>query len=115
MLINISPRRIRSVLQLGDRKLTPGEEKMAMQWIDWGFGEQEIALAYEKTCMNTGGLKWPYLNSILKSWHTQGLHTVAAIEAGDKTPRTGQPPKSTGQMGQMELDAIKRMMQHQEE
>lgn len=107
--------RIRSVLQLGDRKLTPGEEKMAMQWIDWGFGEQEIALAYEKTCMNTGGLKWPYLNSILKSWHTQGLHTVAAIEAGDKTPRTGQPPKSTGQMGQMELDAIKRMMQHQEE
>ena len=106
---------IRRTLQLGDRKLTPGEEKIILQWIDWGFGEQEIALAYEKTCMNTGGLKWPYLNSILKSWHSQGLHTVAAIEAGDKAPRAGQAPRPTGQMGQMELDAIKRMMQHQEE
>jgi len=107
--------RIRAVLQLGERKLTPGEEKMAMQWIDWGFGEPEIALAYEKTCMNTGGLKWPYLNSILKSWHTQGLHTVAAIEAGDKAPRPGQLSRTAGQMSQIELDAIKRMMQHQEE
>ena len=107
--------RIRNILQLGTRKLTPGEEKLAVQWLDWGFGEAEVALAYEKTCMNTGGLKWPYLNSILKSWHTQGLHTVSAIEAGDKASRSGQAPKSTGQMGQLELDAIKRMMQHQEE
>ena len=106
--------RIRQLLQLGERKLTPGEEKMAMQWLDWGFGEAEISLAYEKTCMNTGGLKWPYLNSILKSWHSQGLHTVAAIEAGDKAPRAGQPSKVSGQMGQIELDAIKRMMQDQE-
>lgn len=105
--------RIRQLLQLGERKLTPGEEKMAMQWLDWGFGEAEIALAYEKTCMNTGGLKWPYLHSILKSWHSQGLHTVAAIEAGDKAPRPGQMPKATGQMSQIELDAIQRMMQQE--
>lgn len=107
--------RIRHTLQLGDRKLTPGEEKMVMQWIDWGFGEPEIALAYEKTCMNTGGLKWPYLNSILKSWHNQGLHSVSAIETGDKAPRNGQVPHPTGQMGQLELEAIKRMMQQQED
>ena len=107
--------RIRHTLQLGGRKLTPGEEKMVMQWIDWGFGEPEIALAYEKTCMNTGGLKWPYLNSILKSWHNQGLHSVSAIETGDKAPRNGQVPHPTGQMGQLELEAIKRMMQQQED
>ena len=104
--------RIRQILQLQDRKLTPGEEKMAAQWVDWGFGEAEIAKAYEKTCMNTGGLKWAYLNSILKSWHEQGLHSVQSIESGDKTPaRAGQ--KNSGQMGQLELDAIKRMMEHQ--
>ena len=107
--------RIRTVLQLGDRKLTPGEEKMAMQWIDWGFGEQEIALAYEKTCMNTGGLKWPYLNSILKSWHTQGLHTIAAIEAGDKTPKHGSQQTQSGEPTQWAKDIVARMMQKQED
>lgn len=106
---------IRQVLQLGERRLTPGEEKLVLQWIDWGFGEAEIAKAYEKTCMNTGGLKWPYLNSILKSWHNQGLHTLQAIEAGDKTPGKPGTQAQNGQLGQLELDAIKRMMQSQEE
>ena len=59
--------RIRQVLQIADRRLTPGEEKLIHTWLSWGFGEDEIRMAYEKTCMNTGGLKWPYLNSILKS------------------------------------------------
>lgn len=107
--------RIRQILQLGERRLTPGEEKLVLQWMDWGFGEAEIARAYEKTCMNTGGLKWPYLNSILKSWHTQGFHTLQAIEAGDKAPgKSGKAQAANGQLGQLELDAIKRMMEAQE-
>ncbi len=107
---------IRDLFQLQGRKLTPGEEKMVLQWLDWGFTDREINLAYEKTCMNTGGLKWPYLNSILKSWHSQGLHTVQAIEAGDKAPGKGkQTAPASGQMGQLELEAIQRMMQNQKE
>lgn len=103
---------VRKLLQLGERKLTPGEEKLVLQWLEWGFGPDEIAKAYEKTCMNTGGLKWPYLNSILKSWHTQGLHTVAAIEAGDRAP--GAPSQKAAQSGapsQLARDAVARMMQ----
>ena len=107
---------VRKTLQLGDRKLTPGEEKLVLQWLDWGFGPEEIAMAYEKTCMNTGGLKWPYLNSILKSWHTQGLHTVQAIEAGDKAP--GAPgsaqQQAAQQPSQWAKDAVARMLQSQE-
>lgn len=106
--------KIRKILQLGDRKLTPGEEKLALQWIEWGFGEPEISLAYEKTCMNTGSLKWPYLNSILKSWHGKGLHTVAAIEAGDHAPKSGHNSRTGSQMGQLERDAIQRMLSNQE-
>ena len=108
--------RIRSILQLTSRKLTPGEEKMAAQWIEWGFGEAEISLAYEKTCMNTGGLKWPYLNSILKSWHEQGLHTISAIQAGDKISSrpSGQPPR-TAEPTQWAKDIVARMMQTQED
>ena len=108
---------IKKVLQLGDRKLTPGEEKLVLQWLDWGFGPAEIAKAYEKTCMNTGGLKWPYLNSILKSWHSQGLHTVAAIDAGDKAPAAaGQSrTQAAGEPTQWAKDAVARMLQKQEE
>lgn len=103
---------VRGILQLGERKLTPGEEKLVLQWLDWGFGPAEISRAYEKTCMNTGGLKWPYLNSILKSWHNQGLHTVAAIEAGDKAPGpSGSRAQQSGAPSQLAKDAVARMMQ----
>ena len=107
---------LRQVLQLGDRKLTAGEEKLVLQWIDWGFGPDEVAMAYEKTCMNTGGLKWPYLNSILKSWHNQGLHTVQAIEAGDKAPGAPNSPRvqTPSEPSQWAKDAVARMMRNQE-
>lgn len=108
---------IKKTLQLVDRKLTPGEEKLVMQWLDWGFGAAEIAKAYEKTCMNTGGLKWPYLNSILKSWHDQGLHSLAAIEAGDKAPGAPNPKHSqaaSSEPTQWAKDAVARMLQEQQ-
>lgn len=105
---------VKLTLQLGERKLTPGEEKLVLQWLDWGFGIPEIAKAYEKTCMNTGGLKWPYLNSILKSWHEQGLHTVAAIEAGDRVPDAKQPQTSAAEPTQWAKDAVARMLQDQQ-
>lgn len=104
--------KLRDVLQLDGRRLTSGEEKFILQWIDWGFGADVVKKAYEKTCMNTGGLKWPYLNSILKSWHTQGLHTVAAIDAGDKAPKS--VAAATGTLSELDLAAIDRMMQKQE-
>ncbi len=107
---------IREVLQLSSRKLTAPEEKMVLQWLDWGFGEAEISKAYEKTCMNTGGLKWPYLNSILKSWHEQGLHSVQAIDAGDKAPtKPGSAASQPAQKSQLEQEAIRRMMERKKE
>ncbi len=99
---------IRTMLQLTDRKLTPTEERYINQWLDWGFGEPELLMAYEKTCLNTGSLKWPYMNSILSRWNDQDLHSKAAIEAGDKVPvkaaAQGREPT------QWAKDAIARMM-----
>ena len=74
------------IMGLGGRKLMAQEEKLILSWLDMGFGREEIKLAFEKTCMNTGTLKWPYMNSILKSWHAKGLHSVQAIEQQDKKP-----------------------------
>jgi DnaD/phage-associated family protein len=109
--------RIRQVLQLGERPFTAAEEKFVLTWLGWGFGEAEVQLAYEKTCLNTGALKWPYLNSILKSWHDQGLLTVAQIQRGDRAP-AAQPAGRANRAVQthhdaltpLEQDAIDKMM-----
>jgi hypothetical protein len=34
-----------------------------------------------------GSLNWAYMNSILKSWHQKGLHTVEQVESGDSAWR----------------------------
>lgn len=111
--------RIRAVLQLEERRLTAGEEKFVHAWLDWGFGEEEIRAAYEKTCMNTGGLKWPYLNSILKSWHEKGLHTLRQIEAGDRpAPRPEKPAQRVqrheDRLTDFELAAIDKLMREED-
>jgi len=103
--------KLRQILPFGERKPTAAEERFLLQWIDWGFGPDEVEKAYEKTCLNTGGLKWPYMNSILKSWHEQGLTTVAAIEAGDKGSKT---VSDNGALSDLDLAAINRIMQNQE-
>ena len=79
---------IAQMLGISGRRLTAGEEKYIESWLDWGFGEEAIHLAYEKTCLQAGGLKWPYMNSILKSWHEQGFNTLRQIEQGDRPPQT---------------------------
>lgn len=111
--------RIRGILQLEQRRLTPGEEKYVQTWLEWGFGEAEIRSAYEKTCMNTGGLKWPYLHSILKSWQQQGLMTLAQIQSGDHPaqPRQERPgqrvQRHDDELSQFEKDAIARLMEEE--
>ena len=102
--------RLLQQLQIRGRSLTPGEEKYAQSWLDMGFDDEAIAMAYERTCLNTGSLSWPYMNKILTRWHEAGLHTAEKIRSGDRKPGTGAKP------GQRELDedekaAIQRMFQ----
>ena len=72
-----------------------------------GFDNESIALAYERTCLNTGGLNWPYLNKIMIRWHEAGLHTVEQIRAGDTKKGRGNAPR---QLDADELAAIERLM-----
>lgn len=52
-----------------------------------------IYRAYDITVVKTGGLKWSYLNSILKSWHTKNLRTIEQVEQGDR-PQEKQAPRA---------------------
>ena len=45
-----------NLLQIRGRTLTPAEERYARSWLDMGFSDKVLALAYERTCLNTGGL-----------------------------------------------------------
>lgn len=82
---------LRAMMQLADRRLTQAEEQYLHSWITMGFPDDVIALAYEKTCVNTGGLKWPYMNSILKSWNEKNLRTLRDISEGDSGPNRPAP------------------------
>ena len=102
--------RLQSQLQIRGRNLTAAEERYARSWLEMGFEDGVIEMAYERTCLNTGGLNWAYMNKILQHWHEAGLQTVEAVRIGDRKP--GPAAKS----GQRQLDederaAIARMLQ----
>ena len=63
---------------------------------------------YERTCLNTGGLNWAYMNKILLRWHQAGLHTAEAVRSGD---RKDQPQGNQRQLDDDERLAIRRMME----
>ncbi len=100
------------LLQIKGRYLTAAEERYAVKWLEMGFDLDAISVAYERTCLNTGGLNWAYMNKILQRWHEAGLHTAEAVRSGDRKP--GNPAAA----GQRQLDAdeiaaIQRMMREE--
>jgi DnaD/phage-associated family protein len=101
--------RLMEVLQIRGRSLTAGEEKYALSWLDMGFDEESISMAYERTCLNTGNFNWAYMNKILVRWHEAGLHTAEQVKNGDRKPGTVQAGKR--EMDEFEQAAIRRMLQ----
>lgn len=97
------------LLQIRGRGLTAAEERYAQSWLDMGFEDSCIAAAYERTCLNVGGLNWAYMNKILQRWHQQGLHTLEEVQQGDRKP--GVPKGASGELGSAELEAIQRVLQ----
>lgn len=108
---NSSMAHVKHLVQIRGRRLTAAEERYAQSWAQMGFDDAAITMAYERTCINTGGLKWPYMNSILKRWHEAGLHTAEQIEAGDR----GKAPvkQERRELDEDELAAIARMMREE--
>ena len=97
------------ILQIRGRSLTPAEERHAQSWLEAGFDDSAIAMAYEKTCLNTGGLNWAYMNKILQSWHQQGLHTGEAVKNGDRKQPSHKG--ASGELGAAELEFIQKALQ----
>ncbi len=105
---NSRMRRLMDILQIRGRALTAAEERYASAWLEMGFEDGVIAMAYERTCLNTGGLTWAYMNKILQRWHEAGLHTTEAVTNGDRKPA---PKGASGELGAAELEAIRKVLQ----
>lgn len=90
-------RELLPLLDITGRLPVEREREYLDAWVNMGFPDDAIRLAYERTVMKKQTLNWPYMNSILKSWHGKGLHTVADIQARDSDParkKTAPAPKT---------------------
>jgi len=96
------------LLQVRGRNLTPAEERLANAWLEMGFEWDVLAMAYERTCLNTGGLSWNYMNKILLRWKEAGWHTKDEILAGD---RKGTDKTAPRQLDEDERAAIKKLLE----
>ncbi|MEG1404023.1 MAG: DnaD domain protein [Oscillospiraceae bacterium] len=83
---------LKRLLQINGRTFSASESKYVESWLEMGFALEAIAIAYDKTVLKTGGMQWKYMDSILASWHSKGLHTAEEVERGD----VRAPSKSAG-------------------
>lgn len=96
------------LLQIHGRSLTAAEEKYARQWLGLGFDDEMIRMAYERTCLNTGGLNWAYMHKILLRWKDAGYTKADDIRNGDSR---AVPKGASGTLGAAELEAIQKVLQ----
>ncbi len=100
---------IKILLNIYGRELTATEEKYIGSWLDMGFHEDAIAIAYDRTLTQTNALKWPYMNKILLSWHEMGLHTAKEIREKD-TRRPAPRQKGQTEPAPVDMDALRKII-----
>lgn len=79
--------KVRALFGIGARELTAREKDYLVNWFDvYGYGDDIIKLAYEKTVNATGKASLAYANGILKKWHAEGVKTADDAEKGNTKP-----------------------------
>lgn len=79
--------KIKQTLEIYDRKLTTNEQGFIASWIEMGYHEEAIRMAYERMIDNIGKLSMPYMNKIILRWNEDGLYTPEQIEQKDHTEK----------------------------
>jgi len=108
---------IKRIMQIRDREFSATEKRYVDGWIEMGTQPGAIAIAYDKTLTNTGGLKWPYMDSIIKNWQNKGLHTAEEInekDGGKRQSTTGsnarQSARKHGEPNREEIERMQRLL-----
>lgn len=113
-------RELLPLLDITGRAPVEREREYLDAWVEMGFPNDSIRLAYERTIMKKQALNWPYMNSILKSWHTKGLHTVADIMAKDSDSKqkrnapAAQKPQDAGDRLRRDMEWLEQFAKQNE-
>ena len=99
-----------AVLRLGERPPSPSEEKYLLSWVNMGFPPETVELAYDKTVLKCGELRWGYLNKILCNWHEKNLHTVEEVAAGDRPVHNSHREQRQASAGE-NVERMKKYLQ----
>lgn len=113
---NVSKRRtdgarLAAVIGMGGKPLTKSVQEYINHWLDLGFDESTVAIAYDRTMLQTGKLSFRYLNTILERWKNNGLMTVREINEKDP-PRSlkSAPVKPEAQSTAAKIDELKNLL-----
>ncbi len=98
------------VLRMNGRAPVSREEVFLSSWRAMGFPADAVELAYERTVFRCHEFRWEFCDTILKSWHSSGLHTVAEIEEKDKPQKTKKERKA-GKTGKAVKSAARKYAQ----
>lgn len=101
--------RLKESLGIRGRELTATEQKYISSWLDMGFGEDCIGIAYDRTVTNTGSLKWSYMNKILLSWHEKNIHSGSEVE--EKDGRRKAPRQEKTQDKPIDMEALRAIVE----
>ena len=107
------------LLDIAPRPLVEREKAYIAAWDDMGFDDETIRMAYEKTVLKKQSMDWGYMNGILRRWHEKGLHTAAAVQAGDRDGRVirsgkrggGAAPADQEQRTRENMERTRRLME----
>ena len=108
------------LLDISPRPLVEREKAYIAAWDDMGFEDEAIRMAYERTVLKKQSMDWGYMNGILRRWHEKGLHTAAAVLAGDRDPRPIRaggkqrppaPPADQERRAREDMERLRRMME----
>ncbi len=106
------------LLDIPPRPLVEREKTYIAAWNDMGFDDGALRLAYEKTVLKKQSMDWGYMNGILRRWHEKGLHTAAAVQAGDRNPARADSrpaPAAEGDRAQENMERMRRMLDQMKE
>ena len=108
---------MRLALQIKNRELSATEKSYVDDWITMGFDPEAVAIAYDKTVVKTGKLEWKYIDAIMGSWHSKGLHTAKQVLEMDGNRRGSSASSNAKPGGQKhgepnrgEIERLKRIL-----
>lgn len=93
-------KRVMDKLGMGQRPLAKGEEQFFEAWFNtYLMNSDMILLANEYCIMQIGKSSFQYIDKILESWHSQGIHTPQAAKKEHEEHKESGKKKATTPSG----------------